>query len=86
MDDSFQCSHCGAELSSGANFCRECGSSESDGWQEDELGNSDDDGFDYEEFVDREFGDSVANKETPAIWRFVAVVLLILFCFGFLLL
>ena len=71
------CPHCGAEIDAHAKFCRHCGSSDSDGWR-DESESWDDDEFDYDEYVEREHGTSVANTETKAIWRLVAIVLLVL--------
>jgi hypothetical protein len=63
-DDYFLCPHCGAELPPSARSCPECGSDEETGWSEDAdtwragapTGYADDDGFDYEEFLRREFG------------------------------
>lgn len=85
MNDSMvACPHCGAEIRSDAKFCRHCGSSDSDGWREDEWSDDGDD-FDYEEFVEDNYGGSTTNTKTAPIWRFVAVILLILFGLGFLL-
>lgn len=53
------CPHCGADVPRGAKACPECGSDESTGWSEearyDSL-NLPDDRFDYDDFVEREFG------------------------------
>ena len=53
------CSNCGAAVSGDANACPECGADEDSGWSEDayaqSLGIPEDD-FDYDEFVEREFG------------------------------
>jgi predicted amidophosphoribosyltransferase len=77
------CPHCGAEIQLNAKFCRHCGSSESDGWR-DEFDDYEDDEFDYDEYVAEEFSTSAANQQTRPMWRFVSVVLLILFVFGYL--
>jgi hypothetical protein len=61
--DYFVCAHCGAQVSAGARACPECGSDEATGWAEDAdkwaagipAGYGDEDDFDYEEFVRREF-------------------------------
>ena len=80
------CPHCGADIRSSARFCRHCGSSDSDGWQDRGDYDTETDDFDYEQFVDENFSESVTNTQTAPFWRFVAVVLLLLFALGFLLL
>jgi uncharacterized membrane protein YvbJ len=80
------CPHCGAEIPADAKFCRHCGSSDSDGWRDEDPHDAHDDDFDYEEYVQREFPDTVANTQTPPLWRLVAVVLLIVLVGGYLLL
>ena len=77
------CPHCGGEIRSDAKFCRHCGSSESDGWRDEYE--SDDEEFDYDDYISEEFGTSVTNTRTRPLWRLVAVVLLILFTGGYLL-
>ncbi len=79
------CPNCGAEVPRGAKACPECGSDEQTGWS-DEARASDldlpDEKFDYDEFVQREFG-----KEKPIprgvhwFWWVIAALLVI----GFLL-
>ena len=75
-----QCPNCGAELDPGARVCPECGSDETTGWSQDakdsELGLPDE-SFDYDQFVNREFGDRRAKA--PGIrwfWWLVAVMVL----------
>ena len=67
-DAYFVCPCCGADVKVGKNFCRECGASDDFGWGEEGLWDDEADGgysgdtdFDYQEFVDREFG----NVTTP---------------------
>lgn len=38
----------------------------------------DDEDFDYEQFVEDNYGQQLTNTETKPIWRLVAVVLLVL--------
>ncbi|MGB7348018.1 MAG: zinc ribbon domain-containing protein [Pirellulaceae bacterium] len=85
------CPHCGGDIRQDATFCHHCGSSESDGWQDEESGygeDSYDEDFDYNEFVRDEFPDdgvshALTNKHTKPMWRLVAVVLLLLSLLGF---
>ena len=76
------CPHCGEEIREDAGFCRHCGSSDADGWR-DEY-DTDVDEFDYDDYVADEFSTTVANTRTRPLWRLVAVVLLIVFTFGYL--
>ena len=71
------CPHCGEEIRQDASFCRHCGSSDSDGWGEESYDADDD--FDYEQFVDDNFGDSKVSTTLPPVWRFVVAVLVIAF-------
>ena len=80
------CPHCGAEIRSDAKFCRHCGSSDSDGWREDDDFETDDDDFDYDQFVRQNFSESVTNTQTSPWWRLVAVVVLAVFALSCLLL
>lgn len=54
-----------------------------DDWYEDDPDTDDDwsDDFDYESFVEQNFADQVTNTSTQPIWRWVSVVLLIVFAF-----
>ena len=73
------CPNCGAEVPRRAKACPECGSDESTGWSEHATAQSldlPDDEFNYDEFVQREFGKSKrSTKQT--FWWLVAVALLI---------
>jgi uncharacterized membrane protein YvbJ len=75
------CPNCGADVPQNAKSCPECGSDESTGWSEDTHVDGLDlpeENFDYDEFVDREFG---KKKPIPhgikPIWWIVAIVLLL---------
>ena len=83
----FPCPCCGADVSAGAHFCRECGASEDSGWNEaDEEpsgGYAEDDDFDYDDFIRREFPgqeDAGARHRLKRAF-FVAVVLLVCLAF-----
>jgi uncharacterized membrane protein YvbJ len=76
------CPHCGEEIREDARFCRHCGSSDADGWR-DEY-DTDLDEFDYDDYVAQEFSTTAANTQTRPIWRLAAVVMLIVFTFGYL--
>jgi uncharacterized membrane protein YvbJ len=76
------CPHCGAEIRDDARFCRDCGSSDADGWQDEYGDDVGDDDFDYEEFVEENFSGRATNTRTRPLWRLVAVVLLLAFLFG----
>ena len=75
------CPNCGADVPPNARACPECGSDESTGWSEDaqtqSLGLPEQE-FDYDEFVQREFG-----KKRPApkqvFWWIVAAATIVAF-------
>lgn len=76
------CPHCGAEIPEKAKACPECGSCEETGWSEaaaaDSLGLPDPQ-FDYDEFVQREFGGKEGARRRPVrlLWWFTAVAVLL---------
>jgi hypothetical protein len=82
------CPNCGADVPRGAKSCPECGADEKTGWSDsadaDRLGIPDDN-FDYNKFVNEEFGPA---KVKPAgirwVWWVTALILLGLFLFFFL--
>jgi hypothetical protein len=77
------CPHCGAEVPPNAKACPGCGSCEETGWGEKaesdglDLPNED---FDYDKFVEREFG---AEKSLPYgiswFWWLIALLVLVVF-------
>jgi hypothetical protein len=75
MTDFVPCPHCGAEIKADANFCRHCGSSDTDGWSETWADDAEDD-FDYEEFAEENFSPRVTNTQTHPLWRLTAALLL----------
>lgn len=75
------CPNCGADVPPRAKACPGCGSDGSTGWSDEtHVGGLDlpDEDFDYDEFVEREFG---KKKPVPHgiswFWWVVAIVLLI---------
>jgi len=80
------CPNCGAEVPLNAKSCPECGADESTGWSDESYASSlglPDDSFDYNEFVEREFGRKKARPYgIKLFWWFVAIVVLALFVLG----
>ena len=80
------CPHCGAEVPPNARACPECGSDEQTGWSDrahtERLGIPDDE-FDYDKFIEEEFGPKRESRIKPRkvvwLWWALAVVVLILF-------
>ena len=64
-----------------AKACPECGACEETGWSEEAQSDSlglPDDSFDYEEFVEKEFGDAKARpRGIRPFWGVTAVLLLV---------
>lgn len=81
----FQCPACGADVSPNAAGCRECGARKVDGqWAEPELYDGLDlpgeDDFEYDDFVEREFGSGHRRKSSKELfWWIVAIITLIAF-------
>lgn len=75
------CPNCGAEVPRGARSCPECGADENTGWNEDAtaqrlgipVGS-----FDYDEFIDEEFG---SPKRRGLRWYWVTTGVILLLCF-----
>ena len=81
------CPNCGAEVPPRAKACPGCGADESTGWSDEAYASSlglPEESFDYDEFVDREFG---KKKALPYgvkwIWWLVAIALVVVFVIGF---
>ena len=82
------CPNCGADVPRNARACPECGSCEETGWGEasgtEGLGLPDEE-FNYDDFVEREFGEKEPKPRGIAwFWWLVALVLLGLFLLAFL--
>lgn len=81
-DDYFPCPHCGADVHHTATFCRACGADEASGWGDNfaESANydtaDDDDDFDYDGYLRREFPDEA--PPAPPRDKLIAVVIILL--------
>jgi hypothetical protein len=91
-----QCPACGEWVPRGALACDDCGACAKSGWKKDEDGvdydgldlPDDDEDFDYDDFVKREFGQDGDGR--PALtkeqmWKLVAAILLAVMVLGYLL-
>ncbi len=74
---------CGEDVPRGARACPDCGADHNSGWREDaelydgvDLG---DDSFDYDEFVQNEFGGKAKPTGISTIWWVTAIVLFVAF-------
>ena len=78
------CPVCGADVPPNAKACPECGADEETGWSEkaryDAMGiPTEDEAFDYREFVEREFEGKEPRRKGKILWTTVAVIVLLLF-------
>ncbi|HMJ91604.1 MAG TPA: hypothetical protein VK530_17410 [Candidatus Acidoferrum sp.] len=72
------CPVCGADVPRGARACPGCGSDESTGWSDDAHAQSldlPDDEFNYDEFVQKEFG---KPKRLRIHWLWIATTVVLL--------
>jgi len=84
-DDWFVCPHCGTVVRTNATSCPECGSDDNTGWAEDAdrwtadipTAHGEDDEFNYDEFIAREFGDRDKRGLRISVGIVVLVVLLL---------
>jgi hypothetical protein len=75
------CPVCGEDVPRNALACPECGADHNSGWREDAdatdaLGGTADD-FDYDDFVQEEFGNAAKPRGIKTIWWISAIVLLL---------
>jgi len=85
---SFACPACGENVPAKAKACPHCGACEKSGWNEDasagdglDLPGED---FDYDKFVEEEFGTPKKLVGRQLLWRVTGVVLLVLALLGYL--
>ena len=74
------CPICGEDVPRDSLACPECGADHNSGWRE-EAASYDgldlpDDGFDYDEFAQREFGSGIKPAGIKTIWWITAIVVL----------
>jgi hypothetical protein len=90
-NDYFHCPHCGARVAAGAASCRECGASDESGWgepewNEDSAGYNEDDDFDYDDYLRREFPENAPRRSAKEQSKRLAAILIVgLLCLAFLL-
>jgi hypothetical protein len=76
------CPVCGEDVPPGARACPGCGADHDTGWS-DEANETTvdlpDDDFDYEAFVEREFGTGARPAGIRPIWWVTAIILVIVF-------
>ena len=79
-----ECPNCGADLPAKARACTECGACPDTGWADEaqhESTHLPGEEFDYDDFVQREFGEGgrPAGKRMHWVWIGVAVLLILFF-------
>lgn len=76
------CPVCGEDVPRNALACPECGADHNSGWREDADADAldlPDEEFDYDDFVEREFGRGARPRGIRPIWWITAIVLLVAF-------
>jgi hypothetical protein len=75
------CPVCGEDVPLNALACPECGADHNSGWREDaeahEALDLPEEDFDYNEFIQREFGPSFKPAGVKLIWWITAIVILV---------
>lgn len=86
-----QCPVCGEWVPRGAKACDDCGACAKSGWKADAeiydgVDLPDEDAFDYDDFIEREFGGGGGRPRESGIkrhWRWVALILLVVMVLGY---
>lgn len=87
-----QCPACGEWVPRGAAACDDCGACHKSGWKSDAHAydglDLPDEDFDYDDFIQREFGQSEGNGPRIGLtkeqfWRLVAAILLAVMILGY---
>ncbi|MCA9051271.1 MAG: hypothetical protein KDA89_21185 [Planctomycetaceae bacterium] len=83
-DNGFDCPHCGDYVAGSASRCRTCGADDDCGWAPEEFGAVDDDDFDYDDYVAREFPghadrhSAAGQRRLLVFWIVIILVLALL--------
>lgn len=75
------CPNCGADVPPQAIACPECGADEQTGWSEEAYASGLDlpeEEFDYDEFVEKEFGREIKPRGLKTVWWITGILLLII--------
>ena len=76
------CTVCGAEVPPAARACPECGADDTTGWNEDRAVydglDLPDDEFDYDEYLNKEFGDAGKPVKKRRVWLIIIGLTLLL--------
>ena len=87
LGNSFNCPVCGEEVPNHAKSCPECGACDKSGWsghaESSGLGLPDED-FDYDKFVEAEFGGPPKKTGMHWIWWVAALIVFIAFLLAYL--
>ncbi len=76
------CPVCGEDVPRRAVACPECGADHHSGWREEAESYEvalPDENFDYEEFVEKEFGSSPKPAAIKMVWWITAIIVIIVF-------
>lgn len=86
MAQTFTCPNCGTDVNVRAKSCPECGADDQTVWKERDYSHTaEDDEFDYDEFLQKEFGKPGLKPKGMSWWTWaLAIVLIIALLFLFL--
>jgi predicted nucleic acid-binding Zn ribbon protein len=81
------CPNCGADVPAGSRACPECGADEHTGWSDEARASGlglPDDSFDYDDYVQREFGSRrrIRPRGIRWFWWMAAIVVLVFLVLG----